>query len=181
MKLDQYHDQFDKAIEHLKLDLGSIRTNRATPALLENIQVEIYGSKMPLIQVASIQAPESKMLTVEPWDKQVIKDVEKAIQTASLGLSVANEGTFLRITIPPMTDETRQELIKVLNNKLESARQAVRGVRDNVKDEINLAEKNKEISEDEKYKLIDALDELTRQYNDQIKTIGENKEEEIKL
>jgi len=181
MNLDQYHEQFDKVIEHLKLDLGSIRTNRATPALLENIQVEIYGSKMPLIQMASIQAPESKMLTVEPWDKQVIKEVEKAIQTASLGLSVANEGTFLRITIPPMTDETRQELVKVLNNKLESGRQSIRGVRDNVKEEINTAGKNKDISEDEKYKLIDDLDELTRQYNDQIKTIGENKEEEIKL
>ncbi len=181
MNLNQYYEQFDNVIEHLKLDLGSIRTNRATPALLENIQVEIYGSKMPLIQMASIQAPESKMLTVEPWDKQVIKDVEKAIQTASLGLSVANEGTFLRITIPPMTDETRQELIKVLNNKLENGRQAIRGVRDNVKEEINTAEKNKEISEDEKYKLIDDLDKLTRQYNDQIKIIGENKEEEIKL
>lgn len=181
MDLNQYYEQFDKTLEHLKADIGSIRTNRATPALLENIQVEIYGSKMPLIQVASIQAPEPKMLTVEPWDKQVIKDVEKTLQTASLGLSIKNEGTFLRITIPPMTEDTRKELFKVLNNKLENARQAVRGVRDNVKDEINSAEKNKEISADEKYKLIEDLDKLTHDYNDKIKEIGVNKEEEIKL
>ena len=181
MDLQTYSVQFDKAIQHLKQDIASIRTNRATPALLENIQIEIYGSKMPLIQVASIQAPEPKMLTIEPWDKQVIKDVEKAIQTASLGLSIANEGTFLRVTIPPMTEETRQELVKVLNNKLESARQAIRGIRDNIKEDIIKAERNKEISEDERYKLIEDLDELAKNYTQQIKDIGDNKEEEIKL
>jgi len=181
MDLQTYSVQFDKAIQHLKQDIASIRTNRATPALLENIQVEIYGSKMPLIQVASIQAPEPKMLTVEPWDKQVIKEVEKAVQTASLGLNVANEGTFLRIIIPPMTEETRQELVKVLSSKLESARQAVRGIRDNIKEDIVKVERNKEISEDEKYKLIEDLDEMTKNYTQQIKDIGDNKEEEIKL
>lgn len=181
MDLNQYTEQFDKAIEHLKVDISSIRTNRATPALLENIQAEVYGSKMPLTQLASIQAPEPKMLTVEPWDKQVVKDVEKAIQTASMGLSVVNEGTFLRVTIPPMTDETRREIIKVLNDKLESARQSVRGVRDKVKEEITAAEKSKEVSEDDKYKLIEDLDDMTRKYNEEIKKVGEAKEEEIKL
>ena len=181
MDLDQSSDQFDKAIEHLKTDISSIRTNRATPALLENITAEVYGSKMPLNQLASIQAPEPKMLTVEPWDKQVIKEIEKAIQTASLGLSVVNEGTFLRVTIPPMTEETRQELVKVLNDKLESARQSIRGVRDKIKDEIISAEKSKEISEDEKFKLVEDLDEMTRKYNDQVKEVGEKKEQEIKL
>jgi len=181
MNIKDYSDQFDKTIDHLKQDIGSIRTNRATPALLENIIVDVYGSKMPLIQLASIQAPEPKMLTVEPWDKQVIKDAEKAIQSASLGFNIANEGTFLRITIPPMTEETRQKLVKVLNDKLETSRQAIRGVRDDIKERITMAEKNKEISEDEKYKLIEDLDKLTREYNDKVKTIGENKEAEIKL
>jgi ribosome recycling factor len=136
---------------------------------------------MPLTQLASIQAPEPKMLTVEPWDKNVIKDVEKAIQAASLGLSIVNEGTFLRVTIPPMTEESRKELVKVLSDKLENARQAIRGVRDKVKEEITSAEKNKEISEDDKYKLIEDLDELTRKYNDQVKEVGDKKEQEIKL
>ena len=181
MELSQYADQFDKTIYHLNQDISSIRTNRATPALLENIQAEVYSSKMPLTQLASIQAPEPKMLTVEPWDKNVIKDIEKAIQTASLGLSITNEGTFLRITIPPMTEENRKELVKTLNNKLENSRQAIRGVRDKIKEEIMTAEKSKEISEDDKYKLIEELDDMTRKYNDQVKEVGERKEQEIKL
>ncbi len=180
MDLQQFKPQFEKTLDFLRQEISSIRTNRATPALLENIQVEVYGSKMPLIQLASIQAPEANILTVEPWDRQVIKDVEKAIHNASLGLSVANEGTFLRINIPPMTEETRKELLKVLNHKLEQARQAVRGVRDKVKEEIIQAEKNKEISEDDKYKLIEELDEMTREYTGHIQTIGEKKEAEIK-
>ena len=110
-----------------------------------------------------------------------MKDIEKAIQTASLGLSVVNEGNFLRVTVPPMTEETRNELIKLLNNKLEDGRQAVRGVRDDVKDKVIKAEKNKEITEDERYKLIEKLDEMTREHNDKIKEIGENKEKEIRL
>lgn len=181
MDLNQYTDQFDKVLEHLKQDLNSLRTNRATPTILENILVEVYGSKMPLIQVASIQAPEPRMLTVEPWDKTIIKGIEKAIQTASLGLSVANEGNFLRIIMSPMTEETRRGLVRVLGDKLEIGRIAVRGVRDRVKEAIQIAEKNKEISEDEKFKLIDKLDEMTRKYNEKIKEIGEKKEGEIKL
>ena len=181
MDINQYKPLFGKAIEYLKTDLGSIRTNRATPTLLENLQVEVYGSKMSLNQLASIQAPEPKMLTVEPWDKNVIKDVEKSIQSASLGLNIANEGTFLRILIPPMTEETRQELVKVLNNKLEDARQQIRGIRDNIKEEIIKAERSKEISEDEKFKLVEDLNEMTREFNDEVKQVGENKEEEIKL
>jgi ribosome recycling factor len=181
MDLQEHKSSFEASIEHLKIDIGSIRTNRATPALLENLIVEVYGSKMPLNQLASIQAPEPKMLTVEPWDKQTIKDVEKSIQTASLGLSVASEGTFLRITIPPMTEETRRELVKVLNDKLENARGSIRGVRDKIKEEITSAEKSKEISEDERFKLIEDLDKMTREFNDKVKEVGENKEEEIKL
>jgi len=180
MDLQQYKPQFEKTLDFLRQEISSIRTNRATPALLENIQIEVYGSRMPLIQLASIQVPEPRMLTVEPWDRQVIKDVEKAIQTASLGLSVTNEGTFLRITMPPMTEETRKELLKVLNHKLEQARQAVRGVRDKIKEEIIQAEKNKEISEDERYKLMEDLDEITREYTAKIQEIGDKKEQEIK-
>jgi ribosome recycling factor len=181
MELSQYEPQFDKAIHHLKQDIASIRSNRATPALLENIQANVYGSKMPLIQLASIQAPEPKSLTIEPWDRNIIKDVEKAIQTASLGLNIVNEGTFLRVTIPAMTEETRQELIKVLSEKLEQARQAVRGIRDGIKEEIIKTEKAKQITEDEKYKLVEDLDEMTRKYNEEIKQVGEKKENEIRL
>ncbi|OIP55796.1 ribosome recycling factor [Candidatus Kuenenbacteria bacterium CG_4_9_14_3_um_filter_39_14] len=181
MDLKQRSTDFDAAIEYLKTDLNSIRTNRAAPALLENIMVEVYGSKMPLKQLASIQAPEPKMLTVEPWDRNIIKDVERAIQTASLGFAINNQGTFLRLIISPMTEESRQKLIKVLHDKLENARMAMRGIRDKIKEEITGLERNKEISEDEKYKLVEDLDEMTRQYNETVREVGEKKEEEIKL
>ncbi|NMB48011.1 ribosome recycling factor [Candidatus Kuenenbacteria bacterium] len=181
MKLEQYHPEFDKVIEHIKVDIGTLRTNRATPSMLENLMVEVYGSKMPLNQLGSIQAPEPRMLTVEPWDKSVLKNIEKAIQTASLGLNVSSEGTFLRIALSPMTEETRKELIKVLNDKLESGRRSLRGVRDDVKEAILAAEKNKEITEDERYKLVEGLDKLVREYNDKVEELGKKKEEEIKL
>jgi len=181
MELSQKQENFDKVIEHTKQELASIRTNRAAPAMIENLPVEIYGSRMPLIQIASIQVPEPKMLTVEPWDKSIIKDVEKAIQTASLGLSVSNEGNFLRIIVPPMTEETRKELIKLLHHKLETSRQAMRRTRDDIKNDIIKAEKDKEISSDEKYRVIEKLDEIAGDYNEKIKEIGEKKEVEIKL
>ncbi|NMC51232.1 ribosome recycling factor [Candidatus Kuenenbacteria bacterium] len=181
MRVDQYKGEFDKVIEHVKTDIGALRTNRATPSMLENLMVEVYGSKMPLNQLGSIQAPEPRMLTVEPWDKGVIKNIEKTIQTASLGLSVNNEGTFLRIALSPMTEETRKELIKVLNDKMESGRRSLRGVRDDVKEKIIAAEKNKEITEDERYKAVEDLDKLVREYNDKVEELGKKKEEEIKL
>lgn len=181
MDIAQFRDNFDKSLEYLKQDLSAVRTNRAAPAMLENIQVEVYGAKMPLIQVANIQAPEPKMLIVEPWDRNVVKDVEKAVQSASLGLNITNEGTFLRIIMSPMTEETRNELIKVLKDKLESGRQQARGVRDDIKEKIIKAEKDKEITEDDRYRLISDLDDMTREYNEKIKEIGEKKEKEIKL
>jgi len=181
MDLDQFKPKFEKTIEHLKQDISSIRTNRATPAMLENLKADVYGAKTPLIQLASIQSPEPRMLTVEPWDKNNIKSIEKAIQTASLGLNVVNEGAFLRITVAPMTDETRKELVKMLNQKLENCRNSIRGVRDEVKEAIINFEKSKDISEDEKFKLIEDLDKMTREYNDQVKQVGDKKESEIKL
>ena len=181
MDIKQYSFQFDKAGEHFKTDLASVRTSRATPSMLENIMVEVYGQKMPLMQLASIQAPEPRMMTVEPWDKSTIKAVEKAISSASMGLSVVNEGTILRITVAPLIEETRKELLKLLNNKTEEARRALRGVRDDIKETILETEKNKDISEDERYKLVEELDEMTRDYNSKINELAEKKEGEIKL
>jgi len=180
MKIEQSRDNFDKVIEHIKQDIGSLRTNRATPSMLENLMVEAYGTRMPINQLGSIQAPEPRMLTVEPWDKSVIKNIEKAVQTASLGLNVTNEGTFLRITLSQMTEETRRELVKILNDKLESGRRSLRGVRDDVKEAVVSAEKNQEITEDERYKLVEDLDTMVREYNKKIEELGKKKEEEIK-
>lgn len=183
MDLEEHKQKFDKVIDHLKIELSSIRTGRATPALIENIKVAAYegGEAMSVVQLASISVPEARQLLVEPWDKSIIKNIEKAINESDLGLSVTNEGSSLRLTVPLMTDEMRQKITKLLNEKLETARISTRGVRDKVKEDINKQEKDKEISEDEKYKLIDKLDELVKKYNDQIKEQGENKEAEISV
>jgi len=181
MKISDKIFEFDKIIEHAQNELMSVRTNRATPALIENLKVDVYGSKVPLIQIAGITSPETKQLMVEPWDKNVLKDVEKAIETAGLGLSVSNEGNFLRISMPSMTEETRKEILKVLNEKLEKLRTSLRLLRDKIKEEILKLEKEKEISEDEKYSLIEDLDKITREYTDKINDLGKKKEEEIKL
>lgn len=183
MNIDEHKEKFDKVIDHLKTDMSSIRTGRATPALVENIKVVAYegGETMPVEQLASISVPEARQLLIEPWDKSIIKAIEKAINESDMGLSVANEGGSLRLTIPLMTDEMRQKIMKLLNEKLEVARISMRGVRDKVKDEINKQEKDKEISEDEKYNLIDDLDELVKKYNNNVKELGEKKETEISV
>ncbi len=181
MNIQDKRQDFQKVIEHINQDISGVRTNRATPSLIENIKVDIYGSKMPVNQIASISCPEPKQLLVEPWDKTVLKNIEKAIETASIGLVIKNEGNFLRLSIPSMTEETRKEIIKMLREKIENGKISLRGLRDKIKEEIIKQEKNKEISEDEKYSLIEELDKITREYNDQVEEIGEKKEKEIQL
>lgn len=181
MDLTNKKTEFEKIIEHLNTDIASVRTNRATPSLVENIQVEVYGSKIPVNQLANISSPEPKQLLIEAWDKNVLKDIAKAIETASLSLSVSNEGNHLRLFMPPLTEETRKEIIKVLHEKLESGRITIRNLRDKIKEEINVAEKNKEISEDEKFKLLEDLNKMTREYTDQVGELGQKKEQEILL
>lgn len=181
MNLQDKKIDFEKLLEHAQQELSVLRTNRVTPSLIENLRVDVYGSKMPLVQIASITAPETKQLLVEPWDKNILKDVERAIETASLGLSVTNEGQHLRLIMPAMTEETRKEIIKLLNTKVEASRVALRKLRDRLKEEILAEEKNKDISQDERYALVDNLDKMTREYTEKIETLGQKKEKEIML
>lgn len=181
MDLNTKKIDFQKIVDHTREDLNSVRTNRLTPAIIENLKIEVYGAKMPLNQLASINIPEPKQLMVEPWDKNIIKNIEKDIETASLGFSVKNEGNFLRLTMPPLTEETRQKMIKVIKEKSEAGRVSLRNLRDKIKEEINLAEKNKEISEDEKYRSIEKLDNLTRDFTEEINKFSKQKEEETIL
>lgn len=178
--IDSYRPSMEKAITHFKEELASIRTGRANPAMVEGIVVEAYGTKTPLLQLATITTPDNKTIMVDPWDKSVIKEIEKALTVANLGLSVGNEGKHLRLVVSPLTEETRHNLIKTLNQRAENSRKTLRGIRDDAKDAIQEAEKNKEISEDEKYRLQKSLDEMTSNYNDQIKELTDKKEAEIK-
>ena len=178
--IEGHQPQFAKTVDHLKEELSAIRTGRATPALVEGILIKAYGTKTPLLQLATITTPDSKSIMVEPWDKSVIKEIEKGLNDADLGLSVGNEGKHLRLSIAALTEETRNDLIKVLNQKAENTRRTIRGLRDNIKEEIQKAERNKEITEDDKYKMQKDLDEFTNNYNEKIKEMVAKKENEIK-
>ncbi len=171
--------QFDESIEFLKKDISNLRTGRATPALVEDVSIEAYGTRQQLKAVASISVADAKTLNIEPWDKTLMQAVEAGIRASSLGLSPINDGKLIRLSLPTLTSERRAELIKVLHQKLESAKIALRKVREDVRDQIEASEKNKQISEDEKFKLQDDLEKIVKEYNEKVKMIGEEKETEI--
>ncbi|MCG2695457.1 ribosome recycling factor [Candidatus Parcubacteria bacterium] len=172
-------EEFNKAIDFFKKDIASLRTGRANPAMLDGVRVEAYGSKTPLNGLAGITVPEARSIVVAPWDKNVMKDIEKAIINFNLGVSVVNEGDKLRITVPQLTEESRRELVKKLNEKMEAARISIRQTRDEIKESIEQAEKNKEINEDDKFRFIKEMDEEVGRKNDEVKKIREGKEKEI--
>ena len=177
--IDNHLAEFNSAIEHFKQDLTGLKTGRANPQLLDNIRVEAYGTRTPLNQVASVSVPEPRSIVIQPWDKSIIKEIEKAILESDLKLSPANEGERIRINIPSLTEETRKEIVKLLGHKAEQARIAIRLIRDKVKEEIMAGEKNKDFGEDERYSLIEELDKKTGEFNDQVKDLAAEKETEI--
>lgn len=177
--VDSSKEQFQKAIEYLKQDISTLRTGRATPALVEDIIVDAYGTKQQLKAVASISVADAKTLNVDPWDKSLVPVVEAAIRNSDIGISPVNDGKLIRLPLPDLTSDRRQELIKVLHKKLEEARIAIRKIREDVRNDIDKAEKAKEMSEDEKYGLHDDLEKLVKEFNDRIKIIGQEKEKEI--
>ncbi len=177
--IEDSKQNFSKSIQHLKSEIASLRTGRATPALVEDIIVEAYGAKQPLKAVASISVEDAKTLNVDPWDKSLIQDVETALRHSDLGINPVNDGKLIRLPLPELTQDRRQELIKVLHKKLEECRISIRKIREDVRSQIDKAEKEKEISEDQKYKSQDSLDKMVKDYNEEVKKIGEEKEKEI--
>jgi ribosome recycling factor len=179
MNLNEYKINFEKALDFLRKELGGLRTGRATPALVEDIICDAYDAKMEIKGLASIQNLDSRTLIIEPWDKSVLKNIEKGIQAAGIGLNPIVDGPKIRIAMPALTEENRKELVKVMGKKMEEAKMAMRNVRDEIKGKIEKAEEDGEIAEDERFRLQDQLDEMTRNYNEKIKTLGEEKEKEI--
>jgi len=177
--VNDYKSEFQKAVDFYKSDIASLRTGRANAAIVENISVEVYGGQMPVKGLANISIPEARTIVIEPWDKSIIKDIEKAVRLAGTGLNPSNEGNLLRLTLPQMTEETRKELIKILGQKSEAARVSVRQVREEIKEMIIEMEKSKEISEDERYNLQDELEKVTGEFNEKLLTMKEDKEKEI--
>ena len=166
-------------LDVLEEDLTAIRTGRASPALIEKLPVEYYGSTLPLIQLATISVPESRQLLIRPFDPSSLKAIEKAILASDLGLTPNNDGKSIRLNLPALTEERRRELVKVVNTRLEECRVAVRNIRREVIKSLRDLEKEKEISEDEEKQAEDELQELTDAMMEKIEQIGERKEKEI--
>jgi ribosome recycling factor len=167
------------AVESLKHDLVGLRTGRASTALLDPVQVEVYGANMPLNQVATVSVPEPRMISVQVWDKSNIQPVEKAIRSAGLGLNPITDGQMIRLPIPDLTEERRKELAKLVGQYAEKARVAVRNVRRDGMDALKNDEKKKEISEDEHKRLDIEVQKLTDDTIKDIDTAAHNKEQEI--
>lgn len=177
--ISEKESDLNKAIEHFEEEIKTLRTGRASPSLLEGVQVEAYGMQNPVKALGNINVEDSRTMVVIPWDKSVMKNLEKAIEAADLGVSVTNEGEKLRVTIPEMTEENRKEMVKKLNEKFENVRISVRHIRDEIKQNIEKAEKAKELSEDEKHRFLKELEEEIEKKNNELKEIRDKKEQDI--
>lgn len=171
--------EFTNALDFFKKEIGALRTGRANPAVLDNIQVEAYGIMNPLNAVGNIAVSDTRSILIAPWDKGVLKAIEKAVVEANLGLGVVNEGDKLRLTVPPLTEENRKDLVKKLNEKMEKVRIILRGARDNTKNVIEQAFDGKELSEDDKFRFMKELDEFSAKKNEELKEIRDKKERDI--
>ena len=158
----EIEDKMDKAVGALRADLLTIRTGRASPALVEKLRVEAYGSIMPLNQMATIAVPEPRLLTIRPWDSSMLGVIEKAILKSDLGLTPSNDGKIIRLAIPPLTDERRRDLAKMVSRRVEEARVAIRNLRRDGLKELGDLEKDKDISEDDFYKAKEDLQKADR-------------------
>ncbi len=171
--------KMDKAIGAFDRDLSRVRTGRASAALLEGINVDYYGTFMPLNQVASVAIPESRLLTIQPWDIKILVDIEKAILKSDLGLTPSNDGKIIRVNVPPLTEERRKELVKLVKKMAEDCRVAIRNVRREAIERLKSRKKAKEISEDDLFRLQDEIQKVTDDHIKKVEGIVADKEKEI--
>ena len=177
--LSELRQRMTKSEDALQDDLMSIRTGRATPALVEKLPVEYYGTMTPLNQMASIAAPEPRLLVIRPWDATAVADIERAILKSDLGLTPMNDGKLIRLSVPRLTEERRRELVKVVSRRVEEARIAVRNLRRDSLQDLKEFEKEKMISEDDFYRGKDEVQKLTDEFSERLDEIGERKEKEV--
>jgi ribosome recycling factor len=171
--------KMDKVLEVMARDLSRVRTGRASVALLEGIKVECYGTSMPLAQVASLAAPESRLLTVQPWDPSLLADIEKALLKSDLGLTPANDGKLIRLPIPPLTTERRKELVKTVKKMGEEAKVALRNLRRDANEQVKDLKKEKHLSEDEAHRAQEEVQKITDEYIKKVDLQAADKEKEI--
>ena len=172
-------DRMTKAVEALRRELATIRTGRAHPGLVEHLRVDYYGVPTPLNQLATISVPDPRLLTIQPWDRQAMGAIEKAILKSDLSLTPTNDGTLIRLSIPQLTEERRRELAKVVHKKVEEGRVEIRNVRRDGHEELRRLQREKLISEDDQFRGQEKLQKLTDEFVQQVERVGQEKEAEL--
>jgi ribosome recycling factor len=178
--LAELNSRMQKAVDGLARELATIRAGRASTALLDNIMVDYQGTSVPLYQLATMSIPEANLIIIQPWDRTSLRDIERAILTANVGLNPANDGNLIRVIIPPLNEERRKELVKVVSRKVEERRIAIRNIRRDGIEKLREMERNKEISEDELKNNAKKIDQLTEACVDKVSELGQSKEREIR-
>jgi ribosome recycling factor len=177
--VEEAKKRMEAALEALRREFATVRTGKATPGLLDTIRVDAYGSKMPINQLATVNTPEPSLLVVQPFDKTLLADIERAIMMADLGLNPANDGNIIRIPIPPLNEERRKEYVRLLHKMAEEGRISLRHTRRVVREEIHDLVKEHELGEDEGRRREDSLEKLTHEYGDKIDDMVKHKEAEV--
>jgi ribosome recycling factor len=178
-QLKETKTRIDKALDAMRREFSTVRTGKASPALLEHVRVEAYESHMPLEQLATISAPEPRLLIVQPWDKSLVGTIEKAIQSSDLGLNPSNDGTVIHVPIPQLNEERRQELVKVLHKMAEEGRVSLRAARHAANDDIKKEMKSGDVAEDAGHKLLDDVQKMTDDYVAKVDSLLKAKEAEV--
>lgn len=170
---------FEKTLTYLQQELASVRTGRANPTMVESIVVDAYGTPTPLLQLASITTPEATQLLIQPWDPNIVKSIEKALQASALGIMPTVEGTVIRLHFPPLTEERRKELVRVVREKIELAKISVRGIREEIHKQVKQAERDGALSEDQASLETKTLQGIVEEFTERIVAFGAGKEQEV--
>ena len=179
MTIAQAKERMEKSIDAVRREFGSVRSGKATPALLDTVRVDAYGSKMSLNQVGSVSAPEPRMLLITPWDKSLMREIERAIQEADLGLNPSNDGNVVRVPIPALTEERRKDMVRVLHKLAEEGRVAIRQIRQDANKEIKAKQAKHEFGEDDAHRQMEEIQKLTDAHIRKIDDLLAHKEEEV--
>lgn len=179
MVLSDTQSKMDRAVDAFKRELNNLRTGRATPALVEDVSVEYYGTPTPLKQLASISAPDARAIMVQPWDKQALRDIERGLMKSEMGFNPSNDGNVITVPIPPLTQERRQEMVRLLKRKIEDGKVSVRNIRRDGVDSLRKLERDKSISQDQNRRSQEQIQKTTDSHIETIDEIGAAKEAEI--
>lgn len=178
--LEEIKQRFNQSLESLRTDLAGVRTGRASSGLVENLMIDVYGAKMPLLQVASISIPDARSIAIQPWDKANLAPIEKGIRDSELSLNPVNDGMMIRISIPPLSEERREELVKLANQKVEQGKVAIRNIRHDAISKLDAQLKDKSMGEDEHARLEKQIQDLVNDFNSKIDELQKTKDAEIR-